>query len=86
MAYPHDENPQDMILDGRHDAIVARAVLPEASKAGAPEGFADAARIVQPGDAVVQEAENAPRRLRVELAELAPRGGIQLNAPCRSPS
>ena len=64
-------------MDATMRAIVAHAVLPEAPESGAPERFADPARIVQLGNAVIQEGENALRRLRVEPAELPPRGGVQ---------
>jgi len=78
MAHPHDEDPQNPILDGRHDAIVAHAILPEASKAGAPVGL----RRCRADRPAGQRGRSGRRECAASPAdracrELAPRGGIQ---------
>ena len=64
VANPYNKDPQDLIFDGCHDAIISHAVLPEVSKAGVPESIAKTARVIQPGNTLAQERKNAPRHLK----------------------
>ncbi len=53
----------------RNDSIVAHAILPEVAEL-APERFADAARVVEIGDSIAQECQDASSDLRVEMTQV----------------
>ncbi len=58
VADAHNEDAQSAVLDAGDNAIVANPVLPEDSQLRAFEGFANAARVVKPGDTVMQKSED----------------------------
>ena len=68
VAHLQHQDAQGSVLDVGDDSPVPNAVLPKGSKLGTFEGFPDATRVVELGDTSMQESEDTPRCLRVDLA------------------
>jgi hypothetical protein len=68
---PNAENQHDqaVIFDPANEPVIPNTVFPELPKPRTVQRFSDAAGIVQQGDSVLQELENAPAVLRVEPAK-----------------
>ena len=86
VAQAYDENAQGIILQAGDDAVVTDAVLPELTQPRTFQGFADAARVFEQGEAAMQEGQYAPGGLMIELVQFAHGGAIQLNPPGHSAS
>ena len=68
-ADDHDQQPA--IFDVSDDSIVAHAVFPEGPQFRSFQGFANAARILKVGDAIMQEGKDATGNLGVYLAQFS---------------
>ncbi len=66
MSDAENEDQQEIVFDFADEAVVADAVFPEFAQARAVEGFSDGAGVVQFGDAVAQELQDAVAVLRLE--------------------
>jgi hypothetical protein len=86
IAEPDDEDAQDRVLDARDDAVIADPVFPQFAEARTLERRANEPRIVELGQAFMQKAKDAPRRLMIELVEFALGDRIKLNLPYYSVS
>lgn len=76
----HDENNEAIVFDGCNDTIVANAVTPETFKIAA-KWLSEASRVLGRGNTLTQVTQDRSLRGRAELAQLAGRGGIELDAP-----
>jgi hypothetical protein len=68
-----DQHNQAVVFDLRDEPVITHAVFPELSKLRAVQSLSDAARIVQLGDSLMKELQDAPGLLRVEFAEFSVR-------------
>lgn len=73
-------NHQPLILDHADDLVVADATRPEITFVTA-QGLAELARITARYDALLEVLEQPALDRAVELAQLAPRIGPELNRP-----
>jgi hypothetical protein len=67
MPDAHDQHKQSRVLDSTNDPVISYAILPRISEPRPVQGFADAAGILQPGDAHEEEPHDAPRDLAIQL-------------------
>ena len=65
MSYAEDENNDAVVLNFANEPIVAHPLFPELPKARALQGLPDAARIIQIGQSLMKEFQDAPGMLRV---------------------
>jgi hypothetical protein len=68
-----DQHNQTVIFDLADEPVITHAVFPELSKLRAVQGLSDAARIIQLGDSLVKEPQDALGLLRVEFPEFSVR-------------
>jgi hypothetical protein len=71
VADAEDQNEQPIVFDITNETVVAHAVFPEFPEPGAVHGLANAARIVEWCDALVEKFQNALSLRRVELSQVA---------------
>jgi hypothetical protein len=76
VADANNEDTQGVVFDAADDAVIPDAIFSIDAKAGAFEGFADAARIVQRRHAFMQESQDVAGLRRVDLAELTDGGRV----------
>ena len=69
MSNAEEQHDQSAIFDLADEQVVAHAEFPELPKPRTVQRFSDAPGIVQLGDPVPQELQNAPAVLRVEFAK-----------------
>src|SRR5690606_35454992 len=86
MTDPYDKNAQCGVFDRRDDAVVPDAVLPELAEFRSFQRRTDAARIIECGNAVGQEPDDAPRGFLPELVQFLRGGRIEINPPGHAPS
>ena len=60
-----------LVLDGADEPVVADAILPELAALATVQSLANAARVVQAGNALVEKLQDASCDLRIQLVELA---------------
>ena len=75
VADAKDQNEYAGVFDLRDEAVVTGAVFPELAKLGAVQRLADAARIFERREALVEKLEDALALLRIEFFDLAGSGG-----------
>src|SRR5467141_3743249 len=75
-----DQNHQTIVFDLADEPVIAHAIFPELSKPRAVQRLSDAARIVQLGNPLMKELQDALAVLRVEFVEFPVNLGCQLNA------
>jgi hypothetical protein len=85
MADAESQNEEPVVLDLADEAVISHSVFPELSEFGTLQSLADAARIVQWGDAFVEKLQDA-FTLRVELAQFAVNLGREFNLPSHAAS
>lgn len=81
MSDAEDQHEHAGVFDFRDEAVVADAIFPKLAESGTVQSLADAARIFERREALVQRLENALALLRVEFLKLAGSGGGQFNLP-----
>ena len=79
VAEAQDAHDDAFVLNVANDAPVAHLILPVAGQAGAGQGLADAARVVDPRDSRAQEPEQAGLDRAVGLLRVIDRTGIEFN-------
>ena len=75
-----EQNHQTVVFDLADEPVIAHAIFPELSKPRAVQRLSDAAWIVQLGNPLIKELQDALAVLRVEFAEFPVNLGCQLNA------
>ena len=85
VADADDEHLKESVVNAAEDAVVIDPVAPELAEITL-EAFAEPARVLAAGDALVEKGENPPRRLGAELAQLFQRLGGDLVVPAHRPS
>jgi len=71
MADAEDQDDQAIVFDLADETVVADAIFPELSDTRAAQSLADAAWIVEVGDAFMEELQDALGVRGVELGEFA---------------
>src|SRR6266478_6529165 len=64
-----DQNHQTIVFDLADEPVIAHAIFPELSKPRAVQRLSDAARIVELGNPLMKELQDALAVLRVEFVE-----------------
>src|SRR2546430_10795047 len=75
-----DQNHQTIVFDLADEPVISHAIFPELPKPRAVQRFSDAAWIIQLGNALMKELQDALAVLRVEFVEFPVNLGCQLNA------
>ena len=75
VADAKDQNEYAGVFDLGDEAVVTHAVFPELAKLGAVQRLADAARIFERREALVEKLEDALALLGIEFFDLAGSGG-----------
>jgi len=70
MTYFNHQHQQAVILDRTDQPVVAHAVSPEFPESLSLQGLADAARVIQTGDALKEKSQDASGMLRVEFVQI----------------
>lgn len=83
LAVPHaeDEDNQAIALDLANEPVIAHAAFPKFAEPQTLQRLTDAARILEPRYSFVEEFQDAPGVLGVELFQFALRRGRKLNLP-----
>lgn len=81
VADPDHENEHGAVLDIGNDPIVADSIFPEATQFAAFQRFAEAAGVVELGDTLGEESEDAPGGLTIEFGQVLQCKAGKLNLP-----
>ncbi len=79
MSNAEDQNHQAIVFDLADEPVIPHAIFPELSKTRPMQRLSDAAWIVQLGNALMKELQDALGLLRVEFAEFPVHLGRQFN-------
>ena len=81
-----DEHDQAVVLDLADEPVISHTVFPKLPEPGALQGLSNAASIAQLGYSFMEELQDAPGVLGVELAQFPVRSRGNLNLPCHDVS